>query len=94
MNIIPYGLGEVKTVIILTLKLQKCRTLVRPEFKREEGFNGFYVCAVDVARFEGDQTVAEVFKVFTTGERYKIHLVNIKLLNGNSLQTKLRWLNN
>ena len=63
-------------------QITKCRTLVRPEFKREEGFNGFYVCAVDVARFEGDQTVAEVFKVFTTGERYKIHLVNIKLLNG------------
>lgn len=37
--------------------------------------------AVDVARFEGDQTVALVFKVYTEGERYKIHLVNIKLMN-------------
>jgi hypothetical protein len=37
--------------------------------------------AVDVARFEGDQTVALIFKVYTTGERYKIHLVNIKLMN-------------
>ena len=28
--------------------------------------------AVDVARFEGDQTVALIFKVYTNGERYKI----------------------
>ena len=63
-------------------QISKCRTLIRPEFKRQEGFNGFYVCAVDVARFEGDQTVAMIFKVYTEGERYKIHLVNIKILNG------------
>ena len=63
-------------------QISKCRTLVRPEFKRQEGFKGFYVCAVDVARFEGDQTVAMIFKVYTEGERYKIHLVNIKILNG------------
>lgn len=63
-------------------QISKCRNLVRPEFKRQEGFTGFYVCAVDVARFEGDQTVAMIFKVFTEGERYKIHLVNIKILNG------------
>ena len=37
--------------------------------------------AIDVARFEGDQTVAMIFKVYTPGERYKIHLVNIKLMN-------------
>lgn len=63
-------------------QISKCRNLVRPEFKKQEGFSGFYVCAVDVARFEGDQTVAMIFKVFTEGERYKIHLVNIKILNG------------
>lgn len=63
-------------------QIGKCRTLVRPEFKRQEGFKGFYVCAVDVARFEGDQTVAMIFKVYTEGERYKMHLVNIKILNG------------
>lgn len=63
-------------------QISKCRTLIRPEFKRQEGFNGFYVCAVDVARFEGDQTVAMIFKVYTEGERYRIHLVNIKILNG------------
>ena len=63
-------------------QISKCRNLVRPEFKREKDFKGFYVCAVDVARFEGDQTVAMVFKVYTDGERYKIHLVNIKILNG------------
>lgn len=63
-------------------QISKCRTLIRPEFKRQEGFNGFYVCGVDVARFEGDQTVAMIFKVFTEGERYKINLVNIKILNG------------
>ena len=63
-------------------QISKCRNLVRPEFKREKDFKGFYVCAVDVARFEGDQTVAMVFKVYTEGERYKIHLVNIKILNG------------
>ena len=63
-------------------QISKCRNLVRPEFKKEKDFKGFYVCAVDVARFEGDQTVAMVFKVYTEGERYKIHLVNIKILNG------------
>ena len=63
-------------------QISKCRNLIRPEFKRQEGFNGFYVCGVDVARFEGDQTVAMIFKVYTEGERYKIHLVNIKILNG------------
>lgn len=63
-------------------QISKCRTLIRPEFKRQESFNGFYVCGVDVARFEGDQTVAMIFKVFTEGERYKINLVNIKILNG------------
>ena len=63
-------------------QIEKCRKLVRPEFHRQDGFKGFYVCAVDVARFEGDQTVAMVFKVYTDSERYKIHLVNIKILNG------------
>lgn len=62
--------------------ISQCRRLVRPEFKREVGFtDGFYVMSIDVARFEGDQTVAMIFKVYTTGERYKIHLVNIKLMN-------------
>ncbi len=63
-------------------QIEKCRRLVRPEFERHSGFQGFYVCAVDVARFDGDQTVAMIFKVYTEGERYKIHLVNIKILNG------------
>ena len=62
--------------------ISQCRKLVRPEFKPEVNFkDGFYVMAVDVARFDGDQTVALIFKVYTTGERYKIHLVNIKLMN-------------
>ena len=62
--------------------ISQCRKLVRPEFKPEANFkDGFYIMAVDVARFEGDQTVALIFKVYTTGERYKIHLVNIKLMN-------------
>lgn len=62
--------------------ISQCRKLVRPEFKPEVNFkDGFYVMAVDVARFEGDQTVALILKVYTTGERYKIHLVNIKLMN-------------
>lgn len=62
--------------------ISQCRKLVRPEFKPEVNFkDGFYVMAVDVARFEGDQTVALIFKVYTVGERYKIHLVNIKLMN-------------
>ena len=63
-------------------QISKCRNLIRPEFKREDNFKGFYVMAVDVARFEGDQTVAMIFKVYTEGERYKIHLVNIRILNG------------
>jgi len=62
-------------------QISKCRNLIRPEFKRQEGFKGFYVCAVDVARFDGDQTVAMIFKVYTEGERYKVHLVNVRLLN-------------
>lgn len=62
--------------------ISQCRKLVRPEFKPETNFkDGFYIMAVDVARFEGDQTVALIFKVYTIGERYKIHLVNIKLMN-------------
>lgn len=62
--------------------ISQCRKLVRPEFKPEANFkDGFYIMAVDVARFEGDQTVALIFKVYTVGERYKIHLVNIKLMN-------------
>lgn len=62
--------------------ISQCRKLVRPEFKPETNFkDGFYIMAVDVARFEGDQTVALIFKVYTVGERYKIHLVNIKLMN-------------
>ena len=62
--------------------ISQCRKLVRPEFKREAGFtDGFYVMAIDVARFECDQTVAMIFKVYTPGERYRIHLVNIKLMN-------------
>lgn len=71
-------------------QISKCRNLIRPEFKRQEGFNGFYVCGVDVARFEGDQTVAMIFKVFTEGERYKINLVNIKILMVLTLETKLQ----
>ena len=65
-------------------QIEKCRNLIKPEFARTNApnFKGFYVCAVDVARFEGDQTVAEIFKVYTGGERYKIDLVNLKLLNG------------
>ena len=62
--------------------ISQCRKLVRPEFKPEANFkDGFYIMAVDVARFEGDQTVALILKVYTVGERYKIHLVNIKLMN-------------
>lgn len=62
--------------------ISQCRKLIRPEFKPEANFkDGFYIMAVDVARFEGDQTVALIFKVYTVGERYKIHLVNIKLMN-------------
>lgn len=64
-------------------QISKCRNLIKPEFHRTNApnFTGFYVCAVDVARFEGDQTVVEIFKVYTTGDRYKSDLVNIKLLN-------------
>ena len=65
-------------------QIGKCRTLVQPEFHRtgSNTFSGFYILAVDVARFDGDQTVAQVFKVYTSGERYKMDLVNIHLLNG------------
>ncbi len=67
----------------------KCRSLIRPEFKADPRFitdnrnkqsDGFYVIAVDVARFEGDQGVVMVLKVFTQGERFKVHVVNIKIL--------------
>lgn len=72
--------------------ISKCRTLIRPEFKADGRFvttgsgrfdmggDGFYVIAVDVARFEGDQGVVMVLKVFTQGERFKVHVVNIRIL--------------
>src|SRR5574344_1604735 len=73
--------------------ISQCRKLVRPEFKRMENFNeGFYVMAVDVARFEGDQTVALIFKVYTNGERYKINLVNIKLMNSTHFKNQAMYI--
>lgn len=73
--------------------ISQCRKLVRPEFKPEVNFkDGFYVMAVDVARFEGDQTVALIFKVYTTGERYKIHLVNIKLMNSTHFKNQATYI--
>ena len=62
--------------------ISQCRRLVRPEFQAQANFSdGFYIMGVDVARFEGDQTAALVFKVYTTGEHYTANLVNIKLMN-------------
>ncbi len=63
-------------------QIAKCRNLIRPETKAIVNYAGFYVCSVDVARFDGDQTVALVFRINPNGERYKVSLVNIQLLNG------------
>lgn len=63
------------------LLISKRRTLLRPEFSGVSSPNFFYVCVVDVGRFD-DETALLMLKVYTTGERFKINLVNIKILKG------------
>jgi hypothetical protein len=61
------------------LLIGKRRTLLRPEFSGGSSPNFFYVIVVDVGRFD-DQTAILVKKVYTNGERFKVNLVNIKIL--------------
>ena len=72
-------------------QIGKCRTLLRPEFTPEKNFTkGFYILAVDVARFQNDQTVIMTLKVYTEGERYKTHVVNMKILQGKHFKEQSR----
>lgn len=62
-------------------KFLQYRRLVNPETKYTErgGSEFFYEIGVDVAR-RGCQTVATVIKVFPTGEKYRMNLVNLFVL--------------
>ena len=61
--------------------IDKRRTLLRPEFEPEKRSDVFYTLSVDVGRFS-DETVLEIFKTYTGGERFKTHLVNVIILQG------------
>ena len=61
--------------------IDKRRKILRPEFEPERRKDVFYTLSVDVGRFS-DETVLEVFKTYTEGERFVTHLVNIIILAG------------
>lgn len=61
--------------------IDKRRKLLRPEFEPEKNNKIFYTLSVDVGRFS-DETVLEIFKTNTEGERFNSKLVNIMILNG------------
>ena len=61
--------------------IDKRRKILRPEFEPEKRKDVFYTLSVDVGRFS-DETVLEVFKTYTEGERFVTHLVNIIILAG------------
>lgn len=61
--------------------MSKRRKLIKPEFMPENKKDVFYTLSVDVGRFN-DETVLEIFKTHTSGEKFKSHLVNIIILKG------------
>lgn len=61
--------------------IEKRRKILRPEFEPEKKAGIFYTLSVDVGRFS-DETVLEIFKTYTEGERFVSHLVNIIILAG------------
>ena len=61
--------------------IDKRRKILRPEFEPEKRSDVFYTLSVDVGRFS-DETVLEIFKTYTNGERFITHLVNIIILQG------------
>lgn len=61
--------------------IDKRRKILRPEFGPEKRSDVFYTLGVDVGRFN-DETVLEIFKTFTNGDRFKTHLVNIIIMQG------------
>ena len=61
--------------------IDKRRKILRPEFVPEKRSDVFYTLGVDVGRFN-DETVLEIFKTFTNGDRFKTHLVNIIIMQG------------
>ena len=61
--------------------IDKQRKVIRPEFVGERRADVFYTLAVDVGRFN-DETIIEVFKTYTSGERFKTSLVNIIIMAG------------
>lgn len=61
--------------------IDKRRKILRPEFEPEHRSDIFYTLGVDVGRFS-DETVLEIFKTYTSGERFVTHLVNIIIMPG------------
>lgn len=61
--------------------IDKRRKIVRPEFEAEKKSGIFYTLSIDVGRFS-DETVLEVFKTYTSGERFSSKLVNVIILAG------------
>ena len=61
--------------------IDKRRKILRPEFEPEHRSDVFYTLGVDVGRFS-DETVLEIFKTYTSGERFVTHLVNIIIMPG------------
>lgn len=61
--------------------IDKRRKILRPEFEPEHRDDVFYTLGVDVGRFS-DETVLEIFKTYTSGERFVTNLVNIIIMPG------------
>ena len=61
--------------------IDRRRKILRPEYYPEKRSDVFYTLGVDVGRFS-DETVLEVFKTYTSGERFVTSLVNLIIMPG------------
>lgn len=61
--------------------IDKRRKIIRPEYHPEKRPDIFYTLGVDVGRFK-DETVLEIFKTYTSGERFVTNLVNLIIMPG------------
>ena len=61
--------------------IDRRRKILRPEYYPERRSDVFYTLGVDVGRFS-DETVLEVFKTYTSGERFVSSLVNLIIMPG------------
>lgn len=70
-------------------KMEKYRKIKNPEFhaKSRPGSEQFYLISVDVARLQGCQTVACIFRVNVTKGKYYATLVNVVVL-GKQMEQK------